>query len=426
MCGFGVVLAVVPGVFMLFRGFSFLCVLAGVLSVPVAAAGAEAPSAPALISDLESADDSFVDEIVADLPDEPGVTEYEDMTETEPLLETEAVYEIPTALTEHLKKDTPIGQAAEMSQGECNAFVKKIFRANSARALWKRHENVSAAFRLFDPESQMWKEYSCFYADPKLYYSDDWTPGLEELRLLIRGENDCVEDYTRSMRFVRFLNASGQPYRDPASDPVTLSADTKDEMLLMIHEAEDALFVVTQLTEPSIASLGLEETGAGSFYSCTYLLDPETLDLQMLQIALHDAGNPADGTFDDAASTLEQGSDPASWLVTDLRNITYSYDHGMTPFVETGCRGLLRHMDPEKVWEEKDLRSVTVTLDPGAEEEQIYTVFVLKGDPVSITLPDGYMLFADEACAIPWVDDGDYASDLSLWAAAADGNVNES
>lgn len=398
-------------------GVVFLCVLAGGLSGLVFAAGAEAPSAPALISDLEDAGEAE-DVIVTDLPDETDVPESEDMAQTEPLLETEAVYEIPAALTESLKKDTPVGQAAEMTLGECNAFVQKIFRANSAKALWKRHANVSATFRLFETESQMWKEYSCFYADPMLYYSDDWTPGLEELRLLIRGENECVEDYTRSMRFVRFLNASGQPYRNPAADPVTLSADTPDELLLLIHAADDTLFVVTQLTEPSIAGLGLEEPGAGSFYSCTYLLDPETLDLRMLQIALHDAGDPAEGASDGDTDRHSSDGAAASYVVTELRNITYSYDHGMTPFVETGCRGLLRHMDPEKVWEEEDLRTVTVTLDPKTEEEQVYTVSVLKGDPVACTLPEGYTLFSDEALTIPWVDNGDYASDLFLWAAA--------
>ena len=75
-------------------------------------------------------------------------------------------------------------------------------------------------------------------------------------------------------------------------------------------------------------------------------------------------------------------------------------------------------MDPEKVWEEEDLRTVTVTLDPKTEEEQVYTVSVLKGDPVACTLPEGYTLFSDEALTIPWVDNGDYASDLFLWAAA--------
>ena len=91
----------------------------------------------------------------------------------------------------------------------------------------------------------------------------------------------------------------------------------------------------------------------------------------------------------------------------------------MTPFAETGLTGLLRHMDPEKVWEEQNLRTVTVTLDPGEETEQVFSLTALKGDPVSFTLPGGYALYADEALTTVWIDNGDYVSDLSLWGAAA-------
>ena len=350
------------------------------------------------------------DMIVADPSGSDTSFDPEAMTETEPLLETEAVYEVPAGLTDNLKKDTPVGEAARMTDGERRAFVTRMYLANSAQELWKRHDNVSAAFRLFDKESQMWKEYCCSYADRSLSYYDDWTPGIEELRLLIRGENDCVEDYTISKRFVRFLNASGQPYRRPMSDPVTLSRDTPDESLLMIREADGVLAVVTQLTDPSIIRLGLEsdydsESGAakdGSFYSCTYLLDPETLDVLMMQICLHTAGE-------------NTGSDTCT--VDDLRNISYSYDHGMTPFVETGLTGLLRHMEPEKIWEMHNLRTVSVTLVPGESAGQVYSLAALKGDPVSFSLPDGYELYVDEALTTRWVDNGDYVSDLALWAA---------
>ena len=355
-----------------------------------------AVSAPAFAEDM----------IVTDTSGQDISFDPEAMTETEPLLETEAVYEVPAGLTDVLKKDTPTGKAARMTDEERSAFVKKMVLANSARELWKRHDNVSTTFRLFDEESLTWKEYCCSYTDKTLRYYDDWTPGIEELRLLIRGENDCVEDYTISKRFVRFLNASGQPYRRPLSDPVTLDEDTQDETLLMIRNTGDVLIAVTQLTESSVIRLGLEsaeDMQDGSFYSCTYLLDPETLDVLMMQISLHAA--------EDARG--------ASCTVKDLRNISCSYDHGMTPFAETGLTGLLRHMDPEKVWEEQNLRTVTVTLDPGEETEQVFSLTALKGDPVSFTLPGGYALYADEALTTVWIDNGDYVSDLSLWGAAA-------
>ena len=362
-------------------------------------------------------------------------TEIETETETEidlgSIMDTETVYEIPPGISDGLRKDQPLGEAADMTQGECDALMQKICEANAAALLWKRHDDVFADFRLFDEEAQAWKEYSCFYADPDLYYSDDWTPGLEELRLLIRGENDCVEDYMKSQRFLCFLNASGKAYRDPETDPVTLDESTMDEMILALYRTEDSLFVITQLTESSILNLGLEDVEEGSFYSCLYLLDPDTLEARVIEISVHE---PADGqalsgdpgqegeSGPSGDPDLADGSESSARVRYDVRSmryITFTYDHGMPPFVETGCLGLLRHMDPEKVWEEQDLRTVTVTLDPGTDREQEYSLTTLKGDPVSFTLPDGYSLFADEALTTRWLDDGNYVKDLDLWAGAS-------
>ena len=325
-----------------------------------------------------------------------GQTETETETEAGPLMETETVYEIPPGIADGLKKDTPVGEAAGYTPEEAGAFLEKIYQANSAEAVWEKHKDVSATFRMYDEDAQMWKEYSTFYATPLLYYSDDWSPGLEELRLLIYGENGCVEDYTQSMRFVRFLNASGVPYRDSGTDPVTLEEDTGDELLLRIHRAEHALFVITRLTESSIARFGLEDPAEDSFYSCLYLLDPDSLEVKVIRIFRHDS---------------------ESSTANEVRSLTYSYDLGMSMFVETGYKGLLRHLLPESEWAPEYLREVTVTLDPGTDAERTESLTTLKGDPVSITLPDGYELYTDESLTVRWVDNGDYSHDLFLWAA---------
>ena len=356
-------------------------------------------------------------------------------TERGPLMETETVYEIPLQVTEGLKKNTPDGEVLRMKGSERSALLEDICQANSAKKLWQKHDDVTAVCSLFDEESQSWKEYSTYYADPSVYYSDDWTPGLEELRLLIYGEDGCVEDYAWSQRFVCFLNASGEPYRNAAADPVTLDEDTMDEPLLRIHREADSLFVITQLTESTILRLSLEEPEGEAFYSCLYLLDPDTLEVRSVRISLHEPvyetpnetayetaeetaeGTPnetADGTTDEtAAGTAEQ------YTVRDIRNINYSYDHGMSHFVETGFTGLVRHLMPDTVWAPEDLREVEVTLDPGTEKERVVSLSTLKGDPISYTLPAGYELYRDEALTQKWIDDGDYTSDLSLWAAPA-------
>ena len=228
-----------------------------------------------------------------------------------------------------------------------------------------------------------------------IYYSDDWTPGLEELRQLIYNGNSCVADYTETMHVICFLNASGTPYRDPENAPVTIDEDTKDEPLLKLCRSRDAVYVITQLTDSSIQRLGLDDPSEDGFYTCLYVLDPATTDVQLAQVSLHEDAH----------------------TVKDVRSITYSYDTGMSSFVENGCQGLLRHLMPGAAWEAEYLRKVTLTLDPGTDQEQVFSLTTLKGDPVSISLPDGYELYSDESLRTRWVDNGDYASDLNLWSA---------
>ena len=350
---------------------------------------------------LVVADDAVIpDPSAGPVSEELDGTEKKAETETEALMETETAFEIPPGIEDSLKKDTPVGEAAKMTPDECVMFLKEVYEANSARTLWDRHEDLTAVFALYSDQTQKMEEYSLFYAENGLYYSDDWSPGLEELRLLIRGEDDCVEDYTRSMRFVCFLNASGNAYRVPQADPVILGEETIEATLLSVYRTENSVFVITQLTEPSILRLDLEEPEEGGFYSCACLLDPATLEAQTVRISLH---NPSD----------------AGQGVTNVREIRYSYDQGMTPFVQTGLTGLMQHMDPEDFWDAGDLRTVTLTRDPGTQEEQVFSLTALKGDPVSITLPPGYEIWRDESLTTPWMDDGDYVSDLSLWAAVS-------
>ncbi len=367
-----------------------------------------------------AADDAIVSDIAA--PSAVG-SEMENGDQTEPeeivLMETETTYEIPLGISDGLRKDTPIGDAAKMSMAECEQVVTEMCEANSAQSLWDRHENIASVFRRYDTDAEVWKEYSCTYADPDIYYSDDWSPGLEELRLLISGENECVEDYTDSLRFVRFLNASGVPFRTADSTPVTLSASTADETLLSIHRTQDALYVITQVTEENILSMGLiepknvdaEDQGADadgsdseenedspSFYSCLYVLEPNTLEVQVIRITAHNE----DGTSQDVIEVI------------------FSYDHGMTEFVKTGYSELMKHLTPADAWGQEYVRSVSVTLDPGSENEKTCTIQPLKGDAISFNLPDGYELYADEAPSTVWVDNGDYSKDLTLWAAPAE------
>ncbi len=168
-----------------------------------------------------------------------GHTDAETESEDIALIETEAVYDVPLGISDGLEMNTPVGQAAEMSEDERKEFINEMCEANSAESFRGRHEDVTAVFSMYDDASSDWKQYSCSYTDYVLYYSDDWSPGMEELRLLIYGENDCMEHYIGSMGFVHFLNATDVPYRVPGKTPIVLSENTKEEMLLSLHKTSE-------------------------------------------------------------------------------------------------------------------------------------------------------------------------------------------
>ena len=226
-------------------------VLAAAAPDRAAAQSTEAPAqsteAPLQIEEAPAQSVEEVQDLVVSDPFSPlsGDNGFADETETESgipgLLETEMVYEVPIGILDGIEKDTPDGEAAQMSADERDALMEELCEANTAKKLWARHENISTSYRLFDESADVWKEYSCSYQDPLIYYSDDWTPGLEELRQLIYNGNSCVADYTETMHVICFLNASGTPYRDPENAPVTIDEDTKDEPLLKLCRSRDAV-----------------------------------------------------------------------------------------------------------------------------------------------------------------------------------------
>ena len=421
--------------------------------LPVYPAAADEAAAPDAIDSWDVSAPSEAEALPADTPsgEAPSAEALVPQAvpaQTEPvipadLVETEPDFEPPADIADGLVRDTPDGEAAELSEEERTQYLKKLFFDNGPEAFLENHGDVSSTFLLLNEETGTFSEYCRTFTNRSIYYSDDWTPGLEELRLLIYGEDGCVEDYAWSQRFVCFLNASGEPYRNAAADPVTLDEDTMDEPLLRIHREADSLFVITQLTESTILRLSLEEPEGEAFYSCLYLLDPDTLEVRSVRISLHEpvyetpnetayetpeetaegtpnetADGTAVGTTDGTANGAADGT-AEQYTVRDVRNINYSYDHGMSHFVETGFTGLVRHLMPDTVWAPEDLRKVEVTLDPGTKKERVVSLTTLKGDPISYTLPAGYELYRDEALTQKWIDDGDYTSDLSLWAAPA-------
>lgn len=66
---------------------------------------------------------------------------------------------------------------------------------------------------------------------------------------------------------------------------------------------------------------------------------------------------------------------------------------------------------------EKDVRNVTLVLDPGTAYERRFSTLAVKGDGVIPSLPGGYENFySNERCTIPFAGSADYVSDLVVYS----------
>lgn len=69
---------------------------------------------------------------------------------------------------------------------------------------------------------------------------------------------------------------------------------------------------------------------------------------------------------------------------------------------------------------ETDFRTLTVVLDPNTEQEKGYSRKVKKGELFSISVPEGYEFYKDEACTIVDSDEIDPNAHVLIYSKAAD------
>ena len=61
-----------------------------------------------------------------------------------------------------------------------------------------------------------------------------------------------------------------------------------------------------------------------------------------------------------------------------------------------------------------DIRTLIVVLDPNTEK--VLSKTVRKGDLFGIVIPDGYEMFSDEECTVPYVSDGNADSHVLIYS----------
>lgn len=67
----------------------------------------------------------------------------------------------------------------------------------------------------------------------------------------------------------------------------------------------------------------------------------------------------------------------------------------------------------------EDLRTVTLVFHAGTKKEKTELIQAPKGLPLTLSLPDdateGFAVYADEACTVPFQSNGDYTSDVTVY-----------
>lgn len=150
---------------------------------------------------------------------------------------------------------------------------------------------------------------------------------------------------------------------ETAKEPILSSTTNKKEITLVTAASDEDLH--TLLDEYDLPYQD------GDTMTCTYLLDAKTLALLRLEeVLIHKDG---------------------SQKCIELIEFTYN-----TPLPDEAEAMLLRSKP------ENDLRTLTIVLDPNTKAEQSFFKTVRKGDQFGFILPEGYTLYTDEACTIPF------------------------
>ena len=286
-----------------------------------------------------------------------------------------------------------------LTEEEKTALLERLLEANCPKSVFEAHTSATIVHSSYDREKGIWVDFAETYCEKDLRFQDDWTLGYEELRYLVTG-SDLIQQYEETLGYILFLNSTDLPYVDFENGPLFLSSRTREEILLRTEQDEHHLYLLTRVPESDQDSdKGQDEVpdafaSVGEYDAYLYSVDPETFLLSSITLSTQ---------REDGTSELRRAA-------------RIFYDQPKDTFLEEGMLDLTEHLFPEKTWDSSNLRTVTVTLNPDADDRKVFVKKALRGDAVSITLPEGFHLYTDEACTIPWIDDGDAVSDLTLYA----------
>ena len=327
--------------------------------------------------------------------------------------------------------------------------------AVSIATIRERCDHCLCTYQYLDSD-EVWRSYRCTLVTEDAIFTDRWADWSEEMQYLLT-DAGYLECYPYSAGFVHFLDCTGQALPTADSLVLTVSSDPEaGEVLeqgsgwcvrLMSEEELEALPMLTGQSAEEIRALAAGDAatdsaadsaadgaadsaadgaadGANLQFVTTWLYDPDTLQIAKISGSVRageGAGDKAAGDNGEgvvAADEAAASTGSTSYTEFPLWQLTFTYDADLPTFVTEELADLLGHLAPDTG--EENLCTTTVILAPGTDQEQTFRTTTLKGDPVSVLLPDGYdsTLCTDAACTQPWIDDGACNEDVTLYAPA--------
>lgn len=249
--------------------------------------------------------------------------------------------------------------ACEKKEKSIEIDMAQVAEANNTENLLMQYGSFTYV------NSKNGQEANLMYVDNELYYYQD-NLGNKSIY------GDDFEFTYENGKYYGTLICDGD-YNKKLKN-ILMSEDTAEEKVESAKDNDNEITVITTLNEEQTAALA-EDMGTeyqkGDTLRLTYRLNSSTLALLALSKELvHTDGSASN---------------------TETITVTYGEER------IDDAQEMLERSKPEN-----DLRTLTVVLDPNTENEQTYFRTVRKGDMFEVVVPDGYQVYEDEECTIPY------------------------
>lgn len=266
-------------------------------------------------------------------------------------------------------------------------IIQEMGAANSVETLMGKYEKVVYHQDFYYEDGSSESTYRYKDAETFVYDGDD-------MFLIDDGNEVYGYDYGKEVAFrYLFVGDAYEEYVSLYEVPSGFDDSEGDsEVVISQEEKEGSLYVCTEVRDEELTESVAEEFGYEADDvekdSYVYQMDPESLEIQKMT-----------HTF--------QMTDGTEKVVTEITRV-----EDLDEFVPEVDEQL-----KETVFAEDNVRTVTVTVDAGTDQEQVYTQTIAKGNGIIPRLPSDYdhTYYTDAECTTVYAGGAGMDDDLSVY-----------